>query len=67
MDDGVPWEVRVSLRAGSVYYFVDRQLTSPEPHYFIVLNVRPLQQKILILGIITSKVEKVRQRRADLP
>jgi len=67
MSSGLPWEIRITLRTGSVYYFVDRGLSSAEPHYFIVINRAPIEQEVLILNIITSQVEKVRQRRAALP
>lgn len=67
MSSGLPWEIKVTLRTGSVYYFVDRGLNSPEPHYFIVINRDPIHQEILVLNVISSKIEKVRQRRAALP
>ncbi len=66
MSEGLPWEIRLTLRTGSVYYFVDRALSSPEPHYFIVINRAPIEQEVLILNVVTSQVEKVRQRRASL-
>ena len=55
--------LRLTLREGSVYYFTDRSLTSPEPHFFIVVNADPLKQKVLLLSVVTSQVEKVRLRR----
>ena len=67
MSTELPWEIRLTLRAGSVYYFVDRSLNSPEPHYFIVVNRDPIDQEVLILNVITSKVDKVRHFRAALP
>ena len=67
MADIIPWEIRLTLRPGSVYYFVDRSLTSSEPHYFIVVNARPLEQQILILAVVTSQVEKIRARRIGFP
>ena len=67
MSSSLPWEIRLTLRTGSVYYFVDRGLSSPEPHYFIVINRAPIEQEVLILNIITSQVEKVRRNRATLP
>lgn len=67
MASGLPWEIRLTLRTGSVYYFVDRGLNSPEPHYFIVINSDPIGQEVLVLNVITSQVEKVRQRRSSLP
>lgn len=67
MADPLPWELRLTLRGGSVYYFADRVLLSPEPHYFIVINTRPLEQHLLALLVITSQVEKVKRRRRGLP
>jgi hypothetical protein len=67
MASGLPWEIRLTLRTGSVYYFVDRGLNSPEPHYFIVINSDPMAQEVLVLNVITSQVDKVRQRRSSLP
>ena len=57
----------MSLREGSVYYFSDRSLTSPEPHYFIVANADPLRQEVLLLGACSSKVAEVKARRKDFP
>jgi hypothetical protein len=58
-------KLRLTLREGSVYYFVDRSLTSAEPHYFIVVNFEPLTQQLLLLSVVTSKVDEVRRRRSD--
>lgn len=44
-----------------------RQLASAVPHYFVVVNVRPLEDRVLVLAVITSQVDKVRHRRAALP
>ncbi len=57
----------MTLRGGSVYYFADRALFSPEPHYFIVINTRPLEQHLLALLVVTSQVEKVKRWRCGLP
>jgi hypothetical protein len=54
--DKLPWELRLTLRYGSVYYFPDRALSSPEPHYFVVVNSRPLDQPILALLVVTSQI-----------
>lgn len=66
-DPPLPVELRVALRAGSVYYFQSRELTSPEPHYFVVINQDPLGTRVLLLVIVTSKVEKVRLRNRHRP
>jgi hypothetical protein len=56
-------KLQLSLREGTVYYFAHHSLSSPEPHYFIVVNSDPLTQKILLLSVVTSQVEKVKLRR----
>lgn len=61
-DEPLPLELRLGLRAGSVYYFQSRELTSEEPHFFIVVNREPLASKVLLLTIVTSKLDKVRLR-----
>jgi hypothetical protein len=60
----VPLELRVSLREGSIFYFQERKLTSAEPHFHIVVN-DPLSQQLLLLTVVTSKIEKVKFRRRD--
>ena len=56
--------LRLSLREGSVYYFVERRLTSPEPHYFIVVNHDPLGQRVLLLAVLTTNIRDANRRRA---
>jgi hypothetical protein len=58
-------KLRLTLREGSVYYFTERSLTSAESHYFVVVNSNPIGQELLLLGVVTSKVAEVKQRRRD--
>ena len=58
-------ELRLGLRAGSVFYFQSRDLTSPEPHFFVVVNRAPVTSRLLLLTIVSSKVQKVRLRNRD--
>lgn len=67
MSGEVPAILRQTLRAGTVYYAQLRALTSPEPHYLIVVNRNPLGQGILLFVVASSKVENVRRRRAAQP
>ena len=60
---GIDTTLRLTLREGSIYYFAERHLTSPEPHYFIVVNSDPLAQKLLLLSVVTSQVESVKYFR----
>jgi hypothetical protein len=66
-DESLPLEVRLGLRPGSVYYFQSRELTSGQPHFFVVVNRDPISTKRLLLTIVTSKVEAVRRRNRERP
>ncbi len=59
--------LKLTLRAGSVYYFQERKLTSPEPHYFIVANQEPFARQLLVLTVVSSKVDNVKRLRQGLP
>jgi hypothetical protein len=67
MAEPLPWELRVTLRPGTVYYFQHRALTSAEPHYFIIVNSDPIGDQVLLLAVASSKIGSVRQRRRNLP
>lgn len=67
MAGDIPWELRLTLRAGSVFYCTDRGLNSSEPHYFIVINSKPLEQHVLVLAVVTSQVERVKRWRRSMP
>jgi hypothetical protein len=58
----LPLELRTGLRAGSVFYFRTRDLTSAEPYFFIVVNRDPLGSELLLLTIVTSNISAVRVR-----
>ena len=63
----LPMELRLGLRPGSVYYFQSRELSSGQPHFFIVVNRDPITTKLLLLTIVTSKVDNVRIRNRERP
>jgi hypothetical protein len=65
--EGIPLELRVGLRAGSVYYFIARELSSAEPHYFVVVNRQPLVTALMLMVVFSSQVEKVRLRNRERP
>jgi hypothetical protein len=64
-DEKLPLELRLGLRAGSVYYFQSRELTSERPHFFIVVNRDPIRKQLLLLTIVTSNVAAARTRNHD--
>jgi hypothetical protein len=53
--------LRVLLRQGAVVYAQDRHLSSPLPHYLVVLSHTPFSAQELRLAVVTSKVDKVRR------
>jgi len=59
----IPPNVRilVTIKTGSVYYFEEEELSSDEPHYFVVLNQNPRTEEFLILVCASSQVEKRKQ------
>lgn len=65
--DKLPLELKLGLRTGSVFYFPARELSSTEPHFFVVLNCDPLGQELLLLTVFTSQIEKVRLRNRERP
>ena len=66
MAPGIPSEAALNfyLPEGAVFYVQDRGLTSPEPHYFVVLNLSPAKEDLLLLVVSTSQVEGARRRYA---
>lgn len=56
-------QIKSAIKPGSVYYFPEASFSSPEPHYFVVLNHNPLTDTFLVLVCASSQVEKVKRRR----
>jgi hypothetical protein len=63
----LPLELKLGLRSGSVFYFEARELTSTEPHFFVVLNRDPLGEELLLLTVFTSQIDKMRIRNRERP
>lgn len=63
----LPLELRMGLRAGSVFYFQARELSSIAPHFFVVLNREPLEKELILMTVFTSQVDKVRLRNRERP
>lgn len=62
---GIPLELRLGLREGSIYYFQNRAHTSAEPHFHLVVNADPLGGQLVIFTVVTSKIERVKRDRRD--
>jgi hypothetical protein len=67
MSPDVWLKLKLCLRPGSVFYFQHRDLSSGEPHYFVVMNREPLRTGLLLMTVATSKVESARHRRRLIP
>ena len=65
----IPPEVAIksSIKPGSVYYFPHEKLSSKEPHFFIVINIDPTEDKVIFLVCSSSKIDKVKQRNRCNP
>lgn len=56
--------LRLTLRRGSVYMMRHTSLTSPLPHYLVVVNLDPLADEVLVLAVVTSNISLRRARAA---
>jgi hypothetical protein len=67
MPSDLPFELQLTLRSGTVYYFEHRGICSPEPHFFTVINADPRSSNLLIMAVGSSQIDKVQARRKNLP
>ena len=51
-------DISDTIETGSVYYFENKEISSSEPHYYTVLNIRPREEDFLMLVCASSRVEK---------
>ena len=65
----IPPEIQIksTIQPGSVYYFVEDTFDVNYPHFFVVINNNPLDDTIIFLVCSSSKIEKVKARRKNLP
>lgn len=59
--------IKSDIDAGSVYYYNDPRLHATYPHYCVVVNVSPLEDKTIILVHASHRISKVRERRKSCP
>ena len=60
-------QIKATIQTGSVYYFLEDSFPSKEPHYFIVLNVNPLNDEVILLVCASTQIETVRSRSLNCP
>ena len=53
--------IKASIRPGSVYYFPHEALHSPESHFFVVINIDPFSEQVILLVCSSSKIDKVKR------
>jgi hypothetical protein len=65
----VPPEVVIkgTIRPGSVYYFPHETFSSPEPHYFVVINVDPTIDDVILLICASTKIAIVKRQYWTCP
>ena len=56
-----------SIRPGTVFYYKEDRLSSPEPHYFIVINYKPDEDQLILLLCASSQIEHVHILRNNAP
>lgn len=59
--------IKATIRPGSVYYFQHESFSSSYAHYFIVINIDPLNEQIILLVCASSQIAAVRKRSFDCP
>lgn len=60
--------IRATIKEGAIYYFIEESFTrSNDPHYFVILNKKPLEDEALILVNATTKIEERKQMQKNMP
>lgn len=54
----------MKVSQGNVFFIQHREVSSSKPHYLLVLNPNPESSEIIVLGVITSGIEKAKLRIA---
>jgi len=59
--------LKSTIKAGSVYYFYEKSIGSPKQHRFIVINVDPLKDTVIILVCASSQIKHFKKLRSNCP
>ena len=57
-----PQDIASTLAQGAVYLMRHRSVTSPKAHFVVVMNERPDSDVVILLTVVTSKIDNVRRR-----
>lgn len=58
--------IKSTITAGSVYYYCDKSI-SPKQHYFVVININPVNDTVIILLCASSQIISKRRFRSNCP
>ena len=60
--------IKATIRPGSVYYFRHESFKhSEDPHYFIVINLDPINEEVILLVSSTTRKYNIKQRYKNFP
>ncbi len=59
--------IRGTIRPGSVYYFPYERFSSREAHYFVVINIGPTIDEVILLICASSKIANVKSQWRNCP
>jgi len=59
--------IKGTIRPGSVYYFPHESFSSSEPHYFVVINIDPTVDEVILLICASTKIASVKRQYWTCP
>lgn len=59
--------IKATIKPGSVYYFPHDSFHSTDPHYFVVINIDPINERVILLVCASSKISKIKARYTNCP
>lgn len=59
--------IKSTIQAGSVYYYYEKAFKSPKQHNFIVININPSKDTVILLVCSSTQIDNTRRLRKDCP
>ncbi len=59
--------IKSTIQAGSVYYYYEKALKSPKQHNFIVININPSKDTVILLVCSSTQIDNTRRLRKHCP
>ncbi len=57
----------MTIKPGSVYYFLENTWETTESHFFIVTNKDPCNEENIILACANSNIDRIKRLRRNCP